>query len=135
MGPFDRGKGGPGGWLLLLEPELHLGEDVLVPDLAGWRRERMPLMPDTVGFTLAPDWVCEVLSPSTAVLDRVRKREVYAREGVRHLWLVEPVAQLLEVYRLEEGKWVLLGTHAGEVTVYAEPFEALGLELGALWAR
>jgi Uma2 family endonuclease len=135
MGPFGRGKGGPGGWLLLDEPELHLGKDVLVPDIAGWRRERMPRMPDTVGFTLPPDWVCEVLSPSTAVLDRDSKRRVYAREGVRHLWLVEPSARLLEVYRLEGGKWVLLGTHAGEVTVHAEPFEALRLELGALWAR
>ncbi|HSP80473.1 MAG TPA: Uma2 family endonuclease [Myxococcaceae bacterium] len=134
-GPFGQGRGGPGGWLLLDEPELHLGRDVLVPDLAGWRRERMPEMPDTVGFTLAPDWVCEVLSPSTATLDRGRKMGVYAREGVKHLWLVDAEAQLLEVYRLEDGRWLLLGTHVGAETVRAEPFEALALELGVLWAR
>ncbi|WP_224248975.1 Uma2 family endonuclease [Hyalangium gracile] len=135
VGPFGRGKGGPGGWLLLFEPELHLGQDVLVPDLAGWRRERMPEMPDTVGFTLPPDWACEVLSPSTTVLDRGRKMGVYAREGVKHLWLVDPAARMLEVYRLEGGRWLLLGTHVGQVEVRAEPFEALALELGALWAR
>ncbi|MDY7232967.1 Uma2 family endonuclease [Hyalangium rubrum] len=135
VGPFSRGKGGPGGWLLLFEPELRLGRDVLVPDMAGWRRERMPEMPDTVGFTLPPDWVCEVLSPSTVVLDRERKMRVYAREGVRHVWLVDPKARMLEVYRQEGSRWLLLGTHAGAVKVHAEPFEAHALELGALWAR
>jgi len=134
-GPFDRGRGGPGGWVILDEPELHRGEDVLVPDLAGWRRERMPEMPHTAAFTLAPDWACEVLSPSTATLDRARKMAVYAREGVKHFWLVDPVLRTLEVYRLENGRWSLLGTHAGAVTVHAEPFEALALELGALWER
>lgn len=134
-GPFDRGRGGPGGWVILDEPELHLGQDVLVPDLAGWRRERMPEMPHSVAFTLAPDWVCEVLSPSTAVLARARKMGVYAREGVKHLWLVDPVLRTLEVYRLENGRWSMLGTHVGAVTVQAEPFEALALELGALWER
>ncbi|MFY0577439.1 Uma2 family endonuclease [Cystobacter fuscus] len=99
--PFDQGRGGPGGWLLLFEPELHLGEDILVPDLAARRRERMPEMPEEVRVTLAPDWVCEVLSPSTAVLDREKKMKVYAREGVRHLWLVDPPRQALEVYGLE----------------------------------
>jgi Uma2 family endonuclease len=135
VGPFGLGKGGPGGWLLLDEPELHLGRDVLVPDMAGWRRERVPEMPDTVGFTLPPDWVCKVLSPSTTVLDRGRKMGVYARQGVKHLWLVDPGAQMLEVYRLEGGRWLLLATHVGAVEVRAEPFEALALELGALWAR
>ncbi|OJH42653.1 Uma2 family endonuclease [Cystobacter ferrugineus] len=134
-GPFDRGRGGPGGWVLLDEPELHLGQDVLVPDLAGWRRERMPEMPHVAASTLAPDWVCEVLSPSTAALDRARKMTVYAREGVGHLWLVDPVLQTLEVYRREHGGWFVLGTHVGEARVRAEPFEALALELGALWTR
>jgi Uma2 family endonuclease len=134
-GPFDRGRGGPGGWVLLDEPELHLQKDVLVPDLAGWRRERMPQLPEGVGITLAPDWVCEVLSPSTERLDRARKMAVYAREGVRHLWLVDPAPQTLEVYRLENGRWSLLDTQAGTVSVRAEPFEALALELGALWER
>lgn len=134
VGPFDRGRGGPGGWLILDEPELHLGQEVLVPDLAGWRRERMPRMPRTSAVVgLAPDWSCEVLSPSTAALDRARKMGVYAREGVRHLWLVDPELRTLEVYRLESGRWSLLDTHVGEVTVRAEPFEVLALELGSLW--
>jgi len=135
IGPFGRGKGGPGGWVILAEPELHLGRDVLVPDVAGWRRERMPEVPDTVATPLAPDWVCEVLSPSTTVLDRGKKMGVYAAEGVKHLWLVDPSARMLEVYRLESGRWLLLGTHVASVVVRAEPFEALALELGALWAR
>ncbi|PTL81451.1 Uma2 family endonuclease [Vitiosangium sp. GDMCC 1.1324] len=135
--PFDRDSGGegPGGWVILFEPELHLGNEVLVPDLAAWRRERMPVLPEEVGIELAPDWVCEVLSPSTAALDRGRKMGSYAREGVKHLWLVDPVSRSLEVYRLESGRWLLTGTHVGEVTVRAEPFEALALELGALWQR
>jgi Uma2 family endonuclease len=137
LGPFDQdaGEAGPGGWVLLFEPELHLGSEVLVPDLAGWRRERMPELPEEAAFTLAPDWVCEVLSPSTAVLDRGRKLTSYAREGVRNLWLVDPEARSLEVYRLESGHWGLLDTHVGEVRVHAEPFEVLALELGRLWKR
>ncbi|WNG20783.1 Uma2 family endonuclease [Cystobacter fuscus] len=135
VGPFDRGRGGPGGWVLLDAPELHLGQDVVVPDLTGWRRKRMPEMPHVAAFTLVPDWVCEVLSPSTAALDRARKMTVYAREGVGHLWLVDPVLQTLEVYRRELGGWFVLGTHVGEARVRAEPFEALELELSALWAR
>ncbi len=135
MGPFDRGREGPGGWLILVEPELRLSRDALVPDLAGWRRERMPRMPDTPAFTLAPDWVCEVVSPSTASIDRGAKMRAYAREGVAHLWLVEPLAQQLEVYRLGEGGWRLLGVHGGGEQVRAEPFDAVPLELGALWER
>nr|WP_047854066.1 Uma2 family endonuclease [Archangium gephyra] len=134
-GPFDLGRGGPGGWLLLHEPELHLGEDVLVPDIAGWRRERMPVMPDVVGVTLAPDWVCEVLSHFTAVLDREKKMKVYAREGVRHVWLVDPLRQALEVYELNGGRWTPRGTHTGQAQVHAEPFTPLRLELGLLWRR
>ena len=134
-GPFDRGKGGPGGWILLDEPELHLHGDVLVLDLAGWRRTRMPELPDAAAFELAPDWVCEVLSPSTAAMDRAEKMPIYARERVGHIWLVDPIAQTLEAYRLEQGRWSLLGTWRDEATVRAEPFEALGLELAGLWAR
>jgi Uma2 family endonuclease len=133
-GPFGLGRGGPGGWLILSEPELHFGEDVLVPDLAGWRRERVP--PEALraaAMTLAPDWLCEVLSPSTARLDRSRKLDVYAREGVRHVWLLDPLIRTLEVFRLEDRRYCLLGTHAGEATVRAEPFEALELQLGVLW--
>jgi Uma2 family endonuclease len=133
-GPFDRGRGGPGGWWILDEPELHLGEEVLVPDLAGWRRQRLPEFPDTAAFTIAPDWVCEVVSPSTESLDRVKKMPAYAKEGVTHLWLVNPVARTLEAYRLGERRWVLLGTYEGESRLRVEPFEAVELELGALWA-
>ncbi|MFP2908070.1 Uma2 family endonuclease [Pyxidicoccus sp. 3LFB2] len=133
--PFDDepGQEGPGGWVFIPEPELHLGGDVLVPDLAGWRRERMPEMPDVVGVELAPDWLCEVLSPSTEKLDRARKMAVYAREGVKHLWLADPRPQTLEVYRLEGGNWLLLGTHTGDAAVHAEPFDALPFNLGSLW--
>ncbi len=133
--PFHGGRGGPGGWLILDEPELHLGDHALVPDLAGWRRDRMPRVPDTAYFALAPDWVCEVLSPSTAQLDRAKKLRVYAEHGVAHAWLVDPLAQTLEVLRLEGGRWTLLDTQTGSVSVRAEPFEAVPLELGALWAE
>jgi Uma2 family endonuclease len=130
-GAFHRG--GPGGWILLNKVELHLGEDVLVPDIAGWRRERMPRMPRTVGFTLAPDWVCEVLSPSTSRLDRKAKLPVYAREGVRHVWFVDPDTRTLEVLRLDGAHHSPLATHTGTARVRAEPFEALELELATLW--
>ena len=133
-GPFDRGRGGPGGWILLDEPELHLHGDVLVPDLAGWRRTRMPELPDAAAFELAPDWVCEVLSPSTAAIDRANKLPIYAREGVRHAWLVDPTARTLEGFRLD-GAWVLVGTWRDEAKVRLEPFDELELELGGLWAK
>lgn len=134
-GPFDRGKGGPGGWIILDEPELHLHGDVLVPDLAGWRRERMPELPDAAAFELAPDWVCEVLSPSTAAIDRAEKMPIYAREGVTNLWLVDPIARTLEACRLEQGRWLLLGTWRDDAKVRAEPFAEFELELDGLWAK
>ena len=133
--PFHHGRGGPGGWWILDEPELHLGEDVLVPDLAGWRRERMPEFPDTPAFTLAPDWACEVVSPSTERLDRAKKMPVYAREIVRHLWLVNPTARTLEVYRVAESRWLLLATHEGAARVRAEPFHEVELDLAPLWGE
>lgn len=134
--PFDRGRGGPGGWILLFEPELRLGTHVVVPDLAGWRRERMPEMPvDKAYFTLAPDWVCEVLSPSTSALDRGDKRAVYASFGVRHLWFVDPEARTLEVLALDGESYRLSEVFSGDSKVHATPFDALELELGALWAR
>jgi Uma2 family endonuclease len=135
LGPFDRGRGGPGGWIILDEPELHLGEEVLVPDLAGWRMERMPEPPRTAAFSLAPDWVCEVLSPSTTALDRALKMPVYAREGVRHVWLVDPERRTMEVFRLQDARYTLLVTHAGMARVRAEPFEAIDLELPYLWGQ
>lgn len=134
-GPFDRAKGGPGGWILLDEPELHLHGNVLVPDLAGWRRERMPELPDAAAFELAPDWVCEVLSPSTAAIDRAEKMPIYAHEGVSHTWLVDPVARTLEAFRFENARWTVLGTWRDDARVRVEPFEAFELELAGLWAK
>jgi Uma2 family endonuclease len=131
---FDSGRTGPGGWWILAEPELHLGPDVLVPDLAGWRRTRMPRVPETAHFPLAPDWICEVLSPSTASLDRTQKLAIYAREGVGHAWLIDPIARTLEILRLEAGKWTAIVTHAGEAAVRAEPFDAIEFNLGEFWA-
>jgi Uma2 family endonuclease len=131
---FDSGRGGPGGWWILAEPELHLGPDVLVPDLAGWRRERMPRVPETAFFPLAPDWVCEILSPSTASFDRSKKLAAYAREGIGHAWLLDPLVRTLEVLRLERGHWTLVATHAGDDTVRAEPFDAIEYQLGRFWA-
>ncbi len=131
--PFSFGSGGPGGWWILDEPELHLGEDILVPDLAGWRHERMPDPPKDAFFTLPPDWACEVVSPSTAHLDRGKKRTIYARQGVAFLWMVYPLEQSLEAFCLEGGRWVLTGTYVGEGVVQVPPFEAVGFELGRIW--
>ena len=132
---FQRGRGGPGGWWILSEPELHLGEDVAVPDLAGWRRDRLPSVPDAPFLTLAPDWVCEVVSPSTERIDRVKKLPLYAREGVRYAWLVNPKTRTLEVFRNEGTRWVLLASHADDAQVRAEPFDAVELDLLALWGE
>ena len=145
--PYHLGRGpdaaaGPGGWWILDEPELHFWREsaaarwrqVLVPDLAGWRRERLPSLADgEAAFTLAPDWVCEVSSPSTAALDRIRKMTVYAEEGVRHVWLVEPGARMIEVFRLEDGRWVRIVAASGDEAVRLEPFDDVPLELGLLW--
>ncbi|CAN5924896.1 hypothetical protein BH11MYX4_BH11MYX4_51170 [soil metagenome] len=139
--PFKRARGGPGGWVILDEPELHLGPgpDILVPDLAGWRRERMP---DAVGdedappfYDLPPDWACEVLSPRTEGFDRGEKVPIYAREAVRHVWLVDPIEQTLEVFALDGARYTLLAVHHGSARVRAEPFDAIELDLSILWAR
>lgn len=133
--PFDWGRGGPGGWLLLFEAELHLGSDILVPDIAGWRRERMPVLTTELPyFVLAPDFVCEVLSDSTRTLDRTKKLPVYARAGVCHVWLVDPVARSLEVLTLAGDKYVIDGAHADDARVEAVPFDAIELDLSLLWA-
>jgi Uma2 family endonuclease len=132
-GPFDRGRGGPGGWRILAEPELHLSPDVVVPDLAGWRRARLPALPEEAYFSLAPDWICEVVSPSTAALDRVRKLAIYARERVGHAWIVDPLAQTLEVMRLDTARWTIVATFAGTEAVSAEPFADLEWDLTLLW--
>jgi len=133
---FDDAFGGlrvPGGWWILFEPELHFGTNVLVPDIAGWRRDRMPRLPDVTAFTEAPDWICETLSASTAAIDRGRKMHVYAREGVGHLWIVDPIAHLLEVYRLDGERWVVASTHGGNDPITAEPFDAVTLDPSRWW--
>ncbi|WP_437663996.1 Uma2 family endonuclease [Sorangium sp. So ce1182] len=142
-GPFDLGDGGPGGWHILDGPELHFpdpsapGEiDALVPDLAGWRVERMPELPDTAYFELAPDWICEVLSPSTEDVDRDEKMPIYAREGVRYAWLVDPIARTLEVVSLASGRaWTPVAIHRDAARVRIEPFDAIELDLSVLWAK
>ena len=131
--PFQYGRGGPGGWWIIHEPELHLGEDILVPDLAGWRRERMPDYPDTAYFTLAPDWVCEVLSASTRRLDLHGKRPVYAREGVSHLWLVDPADRSLEAFELRDRQWMPIASAKDDDPVSIPPFDAVTFSLGDLW--
>ena len=134
--PFKRGRGGPGGSIILDEPEVHLGRDVLVPDLGGWRRETMPVIENQAFFTVRPDWVCEVLSPSTERFDRADKVRLYARAGVQHAWLVNPLLHTLEVLRLSPTKpeqWTTLGIFSDEAKVRAEPFEAIELDLAILW--
>ena len=131
--PFHFGRGGPGGWWIIDEPELHLGEDILVPDLAGWRRERMPDYPDAAYFSLAPDWVCEALSPSTRRLDLHLKRPVYAREGVRHLWLVDPADRTLEAFELRAGQWAPIASLKDDDPACIPPFDAVTFNLGDLW--
>jgi len=131
--PFQHGSGGPGGWWIIDEPELHLTADILVPDLAGWRRQRMPELPQTAWFELSPDWVCEILSPATARTDRVIKMPLYAREGVQHLWLVDPDLKTLEVYQLKESHWTLLDSLKDDDPVRQPPFDAIEFSLGSLW--
>jgi Uma2 family endonuclease len=133
---FHRPAGGgdyPGGWWILFEPELHFHEDVVVPDVAGWRRDRVPLLPNATWFDIAPDWVCEVVSPSTEAIDRGRKLRIYAREGVGHLWLVNPLARTLEVYRLSDEEWLLVQTSVDDEIVQAEPFESVSIEMSRWW--
>jgi Uma2 family endonuclease len=132
-GAFHRGRGGPGGWIILYGPELHLGDDILVPDIGGSRRERLPEVPDAAYFELAPDWACEVLSPGTALVDRRQKLPSYAREQVRHVWLVDPRAKSVEVFRLDAEGYRLVAVHGDADVVRLEPFDAIELTLSALW--
>jgi len=133
LGAFDIGENGPGGWLFLDEPELHFGKDVLVPDLAGWRRARLPTLPRDAYLTLAPDWVCEVLSPSTETIDRTKKLRIYERVRVEFAWLLDPLRQTLEVLSLRSARWAPIASHEGRGKVRAPPFDAIELDLGSLW--
>ena len=132
-GPFQKGAGGPGGWIFMIEPELHLGPHVVVPDIAGWRRERMPRMPETAFVETPPDWVCEFLSPSTEKRDRGPKRRIYATYGVGHLWHIDPLARFLEVFELQDKHWVLFETYQDAEVVPAPPFAAVPFALSELW--
>jgi len=129
---FDQGEEGPGGWWIVAEPELHLS-GVYVPDIGGWRRERMPEYPDTSGCTVRPDWVCEIQSPGNARHDRVIKLPKYAKDGVPYVWLLDPLLQTLEVLRLENDRWIVAGNYGGDDKVRAEPFDAVELNLAVLW--
>lgn len=134
--PFDRGRGGPGGWVILDEPELHLGSrpDVAVPDLAGWRVERF----EGAGgkfFTVAPDWVCEVASPSTRGYDRLVKLRLYARVGVPFVWIVDPESRFVEVLELGSSRaYVIVGGAGDDAAARLQPFDAVPLDLAAMWA-
>ncbi len=132
--PFGRGRGGPGGWIFMVEPELHLGTQVVVPDIAGRRRFRLPTEPETAFIETPPDWVCEILSPSTTRIDRGPKRRIYAEFGVGHLWLLDPTAGLLESFTLTEGTWRLDGTVQRGETVALPPFDAVPFPLDDLFA-
>jgi Uma2 family endonuclease len=132
-GPFHRGRGGPGGWVILFQPELHLDDHVVVPDLAGWRRERMSTYPDVPWFTMAPDWACEILSPSTALLDRTRKQEIYRQNAVAWLCFVDPTARTIEVLRRGEQGWLVVGTFGGEGEARIPPFDAVAIDVGSFW--
>jgi hypothetical protein len=132
-GPFQFGIGGPGGWIFLVEPELHLGPHVVAPDLAGWKRERLAGATDKAWIEVAPDWVCEFLSPSTEKYDRGDKRRIYGTYGVDHLWHVDPRVKSLEVFRRQGNDWLLTHTFFDNDDVCAPPFEAITFPLGLLW--
>ena len=131
--PYRFGEGGPGGWIILVKHEIMLGEHLLVPDFAGWRKGRFPGVPKENWLSIAPDWVCEILSPSTARVDRVRKMPLYAAHGIPHLWLIDPFAKTLEVFRLQSGKWVMLAAFAEDDKVRTEPFQEIEIDLANLW--
>ena len=126
-------RSGPGGWWILPEPELHLADDVLVPDIAAWRCARMPTVPNTAAFSLAPDWACEIISPSSVRHDRIAKMRCYAREGIAAIWLVDPLARTLESFRLGSGRWTVVASHANDEVVRVEPFADATIELRRWW--
>ena len=131
--PYQLGQGGPGGWIFIDEPELHLGPHVTVPDIAGWRRETMSEAPEHTYIETPPDWICEVLSPATEKYDKGDKRKIYALFGVPHLWHVDPRNKLLEVFSLQDKDWLLTDTFQDNEEVCAPPFHELTFKLGLLW--
>ena len=135
VSPFQKGRGGPGGWWILYEPEIHLGRQVLVPDIAGWKKDRLPHLPETAWFELVPYWACEILSPSTARKDLVIKLPVYAEHGVSHVWLIDPALKTIETYQLEDRFWKLIGAFSENDVVSIAPFEEIAIELEVLWVE
>jgi Uma2 family endonuclease len=132
--PYYHGRsGGPGGWVILDEPEIKFAESILVPDLVGWRKERFAGLKQANWISIVPDWICEVLSPGTLRLDRVKKMALYGQHGVQHSWLIDPLAKTLEIFRLESGRWVLLGAFSEGDRVRAEPFQEIEIDLSVLW--
>ena len=125
--------GGPGGWIIIIEPEIRFGEDFIVPDLAGWKTDRFPTSEEHNWISVAPDWACEILSPRTAKIDKHNKMSVYANHGVPHLWLIDPVMQTFDVFRLESGRWVVVGLFTGDDRVRVEPFPEIEIDLRNLW--
>ncbi len=122
-----------GGWILLGDAELHLGADILVPDMAGWRRERMPDLPEQTFIDVAPDWVCEMVTPTTAAFDRTQTLPIYCREQVPYVWFIEPLARTLEAYLRGPERWELLACFCDDALVRVAPFDAIEFELGRLW--
>ena len=133
--PYRFGRGGPGGWIILYEPETKFGDNILVPDFAGWRKERFLGWPRENWFSVVPDWICKILSPSTARNDRINKMFIYARHEVQYLWLIDPRDRTLEIFRLKSGEWVKLAGFAENDKVRAEPFHDVELELGNFWVE
>lgn len=131
--PYRFGRGGPGGWIILDEPELQMGGHILVPDIAGWRKERFPSRLEANWIDVPPDWICEVLSPATVRLDKTRKMPIYAEHGVKHIWLINPLDKTLDVFKLAAGGWLLLSTHVENDKARAEPFLEIEIDLADLW--
>jgi Uma2 family endonuclease len=131
--PFQKGRGGPGGWVFSVEPELHLGEHVLVPHIAGWRRERLPVVPETPFTDVVPDWICEVLSGSTETRDRTVKMRIYGDAAIPHMWLIDPRLQILEAFENDNGCWKKIGAWNSDDQVRAPPFDAISFSLADLW--
>lgn len=134
-GPYGRGRGGPGGWWIIDEPEVHFVRDhvIAVPDIGGWRKERMPMVPQGHRFQVVPDWLCEILSPATAAFDRTEKMPIYAQYGVRYVWLLDPAARAMEVFELMDAQWIRRETFKGNEHVSAPPFREVSIDLSDLW--
>lgn len=132
--PFQLGRGGPGGWWILIEPDVFFGpHDIVAPDLVGWRKDRVPAFPDEQPISIRPDWICEVLSPRTARRDRTVKSDLYLRAAVPHFWLVDPQARTLEAFELQQDRWLRLGAWTDGDRAAIPPFDAVEIDVGELF--